>query len=244
MDADFDELQPRALSHIDVEGLRSEFLSKNRGYCRLVGLIGTTLANSLRAELTKSDMWGLTFCSADRLLGIAPKEYRNLATQDRRFLAEGCYRAATTGFAFLREELWRQTTTAAVHETSGPIDKVTKYFEGEGFLNLCAAAIGAEALQLVELSFVRYGVGDFYAFTVGAPVRAEVGFAYDLTPAWELEWGGLLEFMNFTGGIEKAYAPKADSLCIYSMHKHHGISCVAPFARHQRYTIVGKLEIS
>jgi hypothetical protein len=243
MSTDFDARQLGTPPRLDVEGLRADFLGKNGRYCQLVGLFGPELAKSTHVELVNSDSWGLAFCSGDRLLGIAPNEYRDVAGQERRFIAEACYRAATDGFAFLREELWQDQTTKATHKQCGRIDDMAQYFRGQEFLNLCAAAIGVEGVQIVELSFVRYGTGDFCAFTIGPPMRAEIGFTYDLTPAWELEWGGLLEFMSFTGGIEKAYAPRLDSLCIYSLHTHHEISCVAPFARARRYAICGKLDI-
>jgi Rps23 Pro-64 3,4-dihydroxylase Tpa1-like proline 4-hydroxylase len=242
-----DELGFKMSRSLENSRIRAEFAAANRGYVYIQDVVPNELAAGMFRGLSAARDWGLKLCMGDNVQGLPPSAYRRSSARERSELAEGCYRRARSGFAFLREEMWHERehmdkSSLPSQLEVGDIDSIRRFLEGREFLDFCGQVVGAPRLELGDVSYVRYGPGDFYGFTLGAPPQAEIGFMLDLTPAWELEWGGLLEFMNAWGGIERAYAPRYNALCLHSLHRHYSISCVAPFARQQRYTVCGKLH--
>jgi SM-20-related protein len=194
----------------------------------------------MHQTLETSPCWGLRCCIDNKLLGMPPEIYRTIGAAERQDIAQACYKQGSEGFAFLREEVWRETATAAGEVNC--FNGIEAIFRSTEFLDLCGLIANVDRVELAEISYVRYRPGDFYAFTVGPPSNAELGFLFDLTPSWEVEWGGLLEIANYAGGVDRAYASRFNSLVLYSLYRLHGISTVAPFARSRRQAICGKLH--
>jgi SM-20-related protein len=227
-----------------LELLRTEYRNANEGFVYIPEVLDDTFAEALHRQLLSSPSWGLRLCMGDNIQGLAPSDWQCTSPSERSELAQGCYRRAATGFAFLRQEIWPQSNTEiAMAESDKPLAHLDRLLRSHEFLAFCASVVGVSSLEITESAFVRYGPGDFYAFTVGPPSKAEFGFFLDLTRAWNPEWGGLTEFLDLVGDVERAYIPSFNGLCLYSLRRHSCISHVAAFARAMRYSICGKLRI-
>jgi SM-20-related protein len=237
----------RIRATVDIESTRTVFGEDGR--VSVPHFVNGESARALYRELCECDSWGLRICDGERMAGLPPKAYADASTKERTAYMAKAYTAAQSGFAFMREELWPVT--------DGAPDLVTKYVGATGtgqalagylhfvraaeFSNFVREVFGVRSVTLVRLTVECYKSGHFFGFTKGAPPDAEFGFCFDLTPSWISEWGGLLEFCTFSGGLAQTYMPRFNCITLYRLSKSRGISFVTPFARRARYSIVGQL---
>ena len=227
--------------HTDCDKLSSSFNASDRRCVVIPELLERGIAAAIRETLITSADWGLTFCAGERMQGLAPREYGSLGPGQTAAIAKRCYEKASDGFAFIREALWNAEAASFASRPDLPNSPMHSFLDDE-FLVFCSAVLGVPRVQLVDCACIRYAPGHFYSFTEGAPAAAEFGFIYDLSQLWHLEWGGLFELMSFTGGVERALAPRFNSLVLFSLFAHHAVSFVTPFGRNRRVMISGKLR--
>lgn len=206
--------------------------------------LSNTAAQTLYGWLSRESSWGLTLSDGERILGLAPDEYRSCTAIELRECTSVAYSAAQKGFSFIREELW--VSMAHVAETTlrpNPLQRIFALIQSASFAQYAAEVVGARSLKVVRVTIERYTGGHFFGFTTGAPADATVGFSIDLTDTWRAEWGGLLEFCNFVGCIDYGYLPEFNTLTLYDLSKSRAISLVTPLARRDRYAIVGQMNV-
>lgn len=207
--------------------------------CFLNGESARALYRWLRDEAS----WGLKVCEGSRILGIAPEAYQLCTPKQLRECAQIAYSAAERGFGFVREEVWDPLLCAdGPTDESGVLDELVRFVRSEDFGRFICRVTQCTSVELVRVSIERYACGHFFAHTSGPPPDAEIGFSLELTPAWTGDWGGLLEFVDFFGTIERAYVPRFNSITVYSLLKPRAVSLVAPSATAARYSVVGQMR--
>lgn len=229
---------------IDRQALHETYIEADRHCVRIENALDVHGADLLHNCLVNDKRWGLRFCDGSRILGVPPETYRECSGKEKQEIADKAYSAAQSGFAFCREEIWGPWIDASRQEEAGSIlGKLLQFINGDSFSEFLCDVVGCTSVRLVRISAERYAPGHFFGFAFGAPVGAGIGFAIDLTPAWQLEWGGLLEILNLTGGIEPAYEPRFNAISIYSLSKPRGVSFVQRFAGSARYSITGQIHV-
>ena len=69
-------------------------------------------------------------------------------------------------------------------------------------------------------------------------------FAYvlSLTPNWLPRWGGLLHFVDSSGGVEDTVVPRFNALSLFAIGQNHYVSQVATYAPVPRISVTGWLR--
>lgn len=220
------------------------FVDCDRRHVRVPHFINESAVRRLHRWLKEANSWGLTLSDGDRILGLAPTEYRSCRSNRLEECTAVAYSAARKGFAFIREELWDGKRNESMKSIcSDPMLAFRELIGSTTFKQYIATVVGQKEVELVRLTVERYACGHFFAFTSGAPADAEIGFSFDLTETWVSEWGGLLEFCDFFGSVECGYLPEFNTLTVYDLAKSRGISFVSPLSRRDRYLIVGQMAV-
>lgn len=68
-----------------------------------------------------------------------------------------------------------------------------------------------------------------------------VAFVFNLTPHWQLDWGGLLTIVN-ANAQPTLVPPIWNSLSLFTVPRDHLVSTVSPAAQGNRYSITGWLR--
>jgi Rps23 Pro-64 3,4-dihydroxylase Tpa1-like proline 4-hydroxylase len=68
-----------------------------------------------------------------------------------------------------------------------------------------------------------------------------VAFVYNLTPHWQMDWGGLLMLTN-QNAQPSIVPPLWNSLAMFTVPRDHFVTAVSPAAREGRYSITGWLR--
>lgn len=114
--------------------------------------------------------------------------------------------------------------------------------EGEA-RDFLRAVTGEAAITFADAQGTAYSPGDFLTGHDDEVVgKGRVAaYVFGLTPAWRLEWGGLLLF-HANGGVEAGWSPSFNTLNIFAVPQVHSVSLVTPSAAYRRYSVTGWLR--
>ena len=68
------------------------------------------------------------------------------------------------------------------------------------------------------------------------------GYVLNLTPSWNPNWGGALQFYDDAGDCVDTLLPSYNALNVFRVPQPHAVTYVPPFARGKRFAITGWLR--
>ena len=152
--------------------------------------------------------------------------------------------AARTGFQY-EFDAWRLSDVVEAGARQGgalaPLEAVYDFLNGPVFLDFVRKLTGETRAAYVDAQATRYTAGHFLTAHDDAVEGKNRLFAYVLnfTPAWRVDWGGLLLFHDADGHVSEGYTPTFNALNIFRVPQPHAVSQVASFVAAGRYSITG-----
>jgi Rps23 Pro-64 3,4-dihydroxylase Tpa1-like proline 4-hydroxylase len=153
------------------------------------------------------------------------------------------YAGAQKGFQYLYENY---PVYDAYHagECASPFDQLFDFLNSGAFLAFTRTVTGHRDITFADAQLTRFGPGDFLTVhnddVDGKDRRA--AFVLNMTPEWEADWGGILQFFDRHKHVEGGFTPCFNALNIFSIPKPHAVSQVSTFSRRARYSITGWLR--
>jgi Rps23 Pro-64 3,4-dihydroxylase Tpa1-like proline 4-hydroxylase len=114
-------------------------------------------------------------------------------------------------------------------------------FNSSGYIALAQALTGDARIRRVNAQATRYRPGQFLRYHTDVDSSEGRLYAYvlNLTPAWNADWGGLLQFIDDGGNVIDAFLPRFNTLSLFAVPAGHAVSMVAPWAGQDRLAITG-----
>lgn len=121
---------------------------------------------------------------------------------------------------------------------------LSKFLNRPAFLDFVRTVTGHPEIAFADVQATRYGPGDFlHPHLDRRPnMKRIMAYVLNLTPTWQVEWGGLLGFIGPDNHLTEAYTPAWNALNLLDVNQLHYVSCVAPFAPALRYSVTGWLR--
>jgi len=121
------------------------------------------------------------------------------------------------------------------------LNKLYEFLNGQEFLDFVRAITGDDSIEFADAQATRFEAGHFLSShddnVPGKNRRA--AYVLNLSPLWNPDWGGALQFFDSRGNIEEAYTPTHNALNIFRVPTNHSVAMVSPFAGAARYSITG-----
>lgn len=151
------------------------------------------------------------------------------------------YRRAASGFHFVYD---RYLMVEAMREGRDPqllLHPVLAFFNSEPYLEFIRELTGDNSLAMVGAQATRYLPGQFLRLHDDHHEDEARRYAYvlNLSRRWEVDWGGLLHFVDQDGGHLDALLPRFNSLSLFKVPAKHFVGVVAPWAQEPRLAITG-----
>jgi Rps23 Pro-64 3,4-dihydroxylase Tpa1-like proline 4-hydroxylase len=151
------------------------------------------------------------------------------------------YRRAASGFHFVYD---RYVIVEAMREGRDPqlvLHTVLAFFNSPPYLDFIRELTGDTSLAMVGAQATRYLPGQFLRVHNDSHDQEARRYAYvlNLSRRWEVDWGGLLHFVDEDGGHEAAMLPRFNSLSLFKVPAQHFVGVVAPWAQEPRLAITG-----
>jgi Rps23 Pro-64 3,4-dihydroxylase Tpa1-like proline 4-hydroxylase len=183
---------------------------------QIPSVLTSASAEQLHRTLSQQTPWTLSH-NIDGTL----KRVRGLTPQDRMMLALQSRSRAQEQFTFFHDS----------HELSRDEDRdaLVAFLNGPELMRFVCTVTGMTEIKSADATAMLFRPGDFLTRRDGTAAGADRVLAYELslTPAWNLDWGGILSFVGETGHITKGYVPTFNTLTLFSVPRVHFVSQVA-----------------
>lgn len=151
------------------------------------------------------------------------------------------YRRAASGFHFVYD---RFLMVEAMREGRDPqlvLHAVLAFFNSPPYLAFIRELTGDTTLAMVGAQATRYLPGQFLRVHDDRHDDEARRYAYvlNLSRRWEVDWGGLLHFVDEDGSHRDALLPRFNSLSLFKVPAKHFVGVVAPWAQEPRLAITG-----
>lgn len=235
-------LNPR----LDPAKLRPFF--ERFGRVHLPDILAATDAQRLSAALAGAP-WSRTFLVDGKGYDVSLADYGQTPEEVRRQVESAIAHGGRTGFQF-DFDTWRisdyleagQRQGGAVAELEAAYDLVNS----QAFLDFVRGLTGDDRIAYCDAQASRYRAGQFLtAHDDNLPGKDRLyAYVLNLTPAWRVEWGGLLLFHDADGHVAEAYAPKFNAINIFRVPAWHSVSQVASYVDAHRLSVTGWIRAS
>jgi hypothetical protein len=118
------------------------------------------------------------------------------------------------------------------------------FLNGEAFLGLMRDLTGDPELALADAQLTRFRPGHFLTQHDDHAEGKGRRYAYvlGLSPAWSIDWGGLLAFHGDDGNVSEAFTPRFNTLNLLKTPQPHSVTQVALNAGGDRLSVTGWLR--
>lgn len=162
-------------------------------------------------------------------------------SEEDRALIEGAWATARSGFHFVYDRYLIVKGLKAGRDPGFPLHTMLLFLNSDKFLNFIRYFSGDARLNMVDAQATRYRPGQFLRAHNDRKEDEGRRYAYviNLSRDWEVDWGGLLNFIDPEGRVLDAFAPRWNSLSLFKVPITHCVQQVSPWALNPRLAITG-----
>lgn len=223
----------------DFEAARRELAARSR--TQIAAFLQPSAAERLRDCLQREVPWAL----AERSGGISrthsAAELAAMAEGDYRALLETAWHEARGGFQFVYDSYMMVRAAREGCDPGLVLHAVLDFLNSTDFLDFARWLTAEASIGAVSAQATRYRPGQFLTRHEDENRSEDRAYAYviNLTPRWDADWGGLLQFQDARGNITDTFLPRWNSLSIFRVPQSHSVSLVSPWAGEERLAITG-----
>lgn len=225
---------------LDAPRLIDAFAEMRR--VRIRPFFDESVARELHAHLRGWQDWRQVVNSGDKVFELDRATREQMTPDQRTALDEAVWNGAREGFQYRYESI-RLPDGDALLSSPDPLAGFTRWMSDGPVRDLLRAVTGSDDIAFADGQATAYAPGDFLTghddLVPGKNRRA--AYVLGLTPAWRIEWGGLLLFHGADGALH-GQAPGFNSCDIFSVPQLHSVSAVTRSALFRRYSITGWLR--
>jgi len=215
-----------------------------RGRVQVPDLLSPESAHKLYECLSKQEKWNLVFNQDGKHTDIdADSELLWSDNQKQDFL-KIVHTQATEHFQYLYKAV---PVYDIYHKNLLPghfLNELFEFINGEVFLGFVREVLDMPDIGFADAQATCFSAGHFLT-SHDDDVQGKnrlAAFVLNLTPDWNTNWGGALQFINSKGDIEEAFSPTYNALNMFRVPQQHSVAYVTPFAGAQRFSITGWLR--
>ena len=212
------------------------------GRAQIDGVLAVTDAQALYDAATAADYNVVTRRGTGHV-DLPAAWLASLTPDQKQALGEAVQASAQTDFQYLYDNHPIYDLVQAGQ--ARPVWRdLLAFLNGEAFLELMRDLTGEARIALVDAQLTRYRAGHFLTEHDDHAEGKNRFFAYvlNLTPAWRIEWGGLLAFHGADGNVAEAFTPRFNALSLLRVPAPHSVTQVALSAGAHRLSVTGWLR--
>ena len=224
---------------LDFGFYRQQLAQRSR--VQIPAFLQEAAALRLRDCLQREVPWTLAERSAGQARTIAAADYAAMPEAERQALLHAAYAAARSQFQFVYDSYMMVRAAKEGRDPGLILHVILEFLNSEDFLPFARWISGEPGINAVNAQATRYRPGHFLTRHVDEEKSEGRVCAYviNLTPRWDSDWGGLLQFQSNEGQVIETFVPRWNSLSLFRVPQPHSVSLVAPWAGEERLAITG-----
>lgn len=185
--------------------------------------------------------WGLAYNDGATVHQVSPDQVAAMDQSEAARIMAGIQARARVQYQFLYAFF---PTLAAYISPTSPRFRIFDFFEfinSESVLQLVRRLTGLDEIRWADAQATWYRPGHFLkGHTDEDPTTGRVAaYVMNLSPEWERDWGGFLQFFDSSDNIEEAFKPSFNTLNIFTIPQLHSVSMVSTYVQAERLAVTG-----
>lgn len=223
---------------LDVEALAVKYRTNRRMQIR--DFLTDASARAIHDDLHELP-WGLAYNDGATVHQLSPDRVSAMDDREGGRIMAGIQARARTEYQFLYAFF---PTLAAYISPTSPRFRIFEFFEfvnSEPVLKFIRRLTGLDRIRWADGQATWYRPGHFLkGHTDEDPSTGRVAaYVMNLSPEWERDWGGFLQFFDSSDNIEEAFKPSFNTLNIFTIPQLHSVSMVSTYVQAERLAVTG-----
>lgn len=185
--------------------------------------------------------WSVTFNNGDTVHDMTSSQLDVVTEVDRLKLSAGIAAQANGQFQFIFQNYRVDEAVKRGENTKIFLHRYHEFLNGDEFKAFIRYISDVDEIDFVDAQATKYVHGHFLTRhdDLNQEKARRLAMILNLTPSWNTDWGGLLQFHEPDGHISEAFAPGFNALNLLYVGQAHSVSYVTPFAGYPRLSITG-----
>lgn len=228
-------------NELDFEPYRRQLAQHSR--VQIPDVLQATAAERIRDCLQREVPWTLAERSRGQPRTIPADELAAMPEADYRALLERAQQRAGAEFQFVYDSYMMRRAALEGRDPGLLLHAVLEFMNSPEYLQFVRWFTGDARITEVNAQATRYRPGHFLTRHEDHDAREGRLYAYvlNLTPRWDADWGGLLQFVDADGQVVDTLLPRWNSLSMFRVPQSHSVTLVAAWAGEHRLAITGWL---
>jgi SM-20-related protein len=219
----------------DVDRARMADTFRNTGRVHIPNILTEASAQRLFRALERETSWTVTFNEGKNIL-----EFDKVPTALRQQMSLAAWKRANSGFQYIYDLHLVSRYGEAYPNPDHYFRRLIGFLNAPHFVAFMREVTGLDTIAWMNALATRYRPGDF--LTVHDDLHGDhtrlVAYVLNMTPNWQPDWGGALQFFDARDHIQEAYLPTFNALNLFRVPKAHSVGQVAMFGSY-RYSVTG-----
>ena len=228
------EVPPELNPQLDRVRLAEAFRASQRVH--IPNVLTAQSAARLFQALEQETPWTVTFNKGKDFLDV-----EKVSLPERAQLSRAAFeRARTPGFHYIYDTHRLSRDGEPYGNQSPYLAKLVTFLNAPQVLQFMREVTGLFDIAWADAQATLYRQGDFLNIhddQTGGYKRL-AAYVLNMTPGWQPDWGGVLQFIDERGHIAEGYVPAFNALNLFKVPALHAVSQVAYYAG-QRYSVIG-----
>ena len=204
-------------------------------------LLDRDSAQQLHQSLSAQQQWNLAFNRDGEHVDIGADSVSLWDDEQRRQFDDIVFRQAREGFQYLYKAV---PIYDIYHGSLLPghfFNTLFEFLNGADFLGFARELTGCSEIGFCDAQATCFEAGHFLTTHDDATAGKNRVAAYviNVTPEWNPNWGGALQFFDDEGNVQQGFTPSFNALNVFLIPQRHAVEYVTPFATGSRFSITG-----
>ncbi len=229
---------------LDIMALKKAFAEHRRIHVPKI-LTEDSAERMVRCLINDVD-WHLVFNEGDKTHTLYPEQVKAMTEEHKQKIRQIVLSQAQKGFQFLYNDYNIYDYYLNGKNMDHFLHRFHEFVNSDTFLSFIRELSGLETITFADSQATAYGPGHFLAIHHDemAGKYRKLAYVFNFTRTWQLDWGGILQFLNKDGNVESGFVPTFNALNMFEVPQNYAVSYVAPFSPAIRYSITGWLRES
>ncbi|SMF61823.1 2OG-Fe(II) oxygenase [Allosphingosinicella indica] len=231
--------QLRLNASFDPNEIAARFQTFRR--LQIPNFLAPDCAEALYRELAESRAWVLTANRGEQVIDFREEMLAGFSQDDWIKLDKAVTLGGRFGFQFRYDTIRLKDGGAAQVPL---LAAFTDFLCSDEIVAMFRTITGADDIGFADAHASRYRPHHFLT-THDDRIEDQgrrAAYVLNLSPGWRPDWGGLLQFYDAQGNVERGYTPAFNTLNIFSVPQPHSVTWVTPLAAQPRFAVTGWLR--
>ena len=185
--------------------------------------------------------WGLVYNDGPTVNQLSPDRVAGMDGDEARRVMAGIQERARAQYQYLYAYFPLLTAYFSPNSPHFRIFEFYEFINSRPVLDFIRGLTGLDQIRWGDGQATWYKPGHFLkAHTDEEAATGRVAaYVMNLSPEWERDWGGFLQFFDRHDNVEEAFKPSFNTLNIFTVPQLHSVSMVANYVKAERLAVTG-----